>query len=78
MTAGRVFGVMVAAIATLSVAACSATPTPSPPVTIPPAYTPVVVSQLGAPTFPFKGSDGKFHIAYDLQLTNAANVAATI
>ncbi|GAB10237.1 hypothetical protein GOARA_054_00130 [Gordonia araii NBRC 100433] len=36
------------------------------------------MSQLGAPTFPFKGSDGKYHIAYDLQLTNAATVPATI
>ena len=43
-----------------------------------PAYTPVVVAQLGAPTFPFKGSDGKFHIAYDLGLTNAASIPATI
>ena len=32
----------------------------------------------GAPTFRSKGSDGKFHIAYDLGLTNAASIPATI
>ncbi len=45
---------------------------------IPPAYTPVVVHQAGGPTYPVKGTDGKYHIAYDLQLTNASSVPATI
>lgn len=63
-------------------AACTATPggattsassaQPAPRPTVPAAYTPVLVQQLGAPTMPFKGSDGKYHILYDLQLTNAA------
>jgi len=72
----RRIGIAVAAAA-LFVGACSTVAPPEPP-TLPPAYTPVVVSQLGAPTFPFKGSDGRFHLAYDLQLTNAAAVPATV
>lgn len=55
-------------------ASAAATPAAS----IPPAYTPVVVTQLGVPTFPVKGTDGKYHVAYDLQLTNASRVPATI
>lgn len=51
---------------------------PEPRVSVPPAYTPVTVQQLGAPTLPFKGSDGKYHVVYDLQLTNAATVPADI
>lgn len=49
-----------------------------PQVTVPDAYTPVLVSVLGQPTFPFLGSDGRYHVAYDLQLTNATNVPATL
>lgn len=57
------------ALVTLT-AACTATPgassttasaaTPGPRVSIPAAYTPVTVQQLGSPTLPFKGSDGKY------------------
>lgn len=48
-------------------------------VTIPDAYTPVVVRVLEPPTFPFKGTDGRYHIVYDLELQNAsATVPATI
>lgn len=76
----RVLGAVVGIGAVVTVAACSSASAPlqAPSFSIPPAYTPVVVSQLGAPTFPFKGSDGTFHIAYDLQLTNAATVPANI
>jgi len=33
---------------------------------------------LSAPTFPFLGTDGKYHVAYDLELTNASRVPSTI
>lgn len=45
---------------------------------VPDAYTPVVVRPLSASTFPFLGSDGKYHIAYDLELTNGGPVPATV
>ena len=45
---------------------------------VPDAYTPVVMASLSAPTFPFLGTDGKYHVAYDLELTNASRVPATI
>jgi hypothetical protein len=45
---------------------------------VPDAYTPVVVGSLSAPTFPFLGTDGKYHVAYDLELTNASRVPTTI
>jgi hypothetical protein len=45
---------------------------------VPDAYTSVVVRSLSAPTFPFLGTDGKYHVAYDLELTNASRVPATI
>lgn len=80
--------IALAAAAVLVVAtACSSTTTSSPPsadsvagaqAAIPPAYTPVVINHLGLATFPFKGTDGKFHIAYDLQLTNASGVPSRI
>jgi hypothetical protein len=72
----RVSVVIVAALFALGCS--SSTSTTGTRIEVPPAYTPVVVAQLGAPTFPFKGSDGKFHIAYDLGLTNAASIPATI
>jgi hypothetical protein len=42
------------------------------------AYTPVVVRPLSASTFPFLGSDGKYHVVYDLELTNGGPVPATV
>ena len=45
---------------------------------VPDAFTSVVVRSLSAPTFPFLGTDGKYHVAYDLELTNASRVPATI
>lgn len=45
---------------------------------VPDAFTSVVVQSLSAPTFPFLGTDGKYHVAYDLELTNASRVPATI
>ena len=45
---------------------------------VPDAFTAVAVRPLSDPTFPFKGSDGKFHVVYDLELTNATQLPATI
>src|ERR1700712_1625126 len=45
---------------------------------VPDAFTAVTVRPLSAPTFPFKGTDGKYHVAYDLELTNASALPATI
>src|SRR5262249_39416072 len=42
------------------------------------AYTPVVASVLGPPTFPFLGTDMKYHIVYDLQFLNASTVPAKL
>ncbi|MGB3696356.1 MAG: M23 family metallopeptidase [Gordonia sp. (in: high G+C Gram-positive bacteria)] len=41
-------------------------------------YTAVTVQPLGSPTFPFVGTDGKAHVAYALQLTNAGLAPATL
>jgi hypothetical protein len=69
--------VAVVAAMALVIAGCSQNLHPD-TVTVPDAYTSVVIRSLSAPTFPFLGSDGKFHIAYDLELTNASGVPATI
>jgi len=45
---------------------------------VPDAFTAVAVRPLSDPTFPFKGSDGKYHVAYDLELTNASALPATV
>jgi hypothetical protein len=42
------------------------------------AYTPVIVRVLGPPTFPFLGSDNKYHVAYDLELQNASPLEVTL
>jgi hypothetical protein len=42
------------------------------------AYTAVVIRSVSAPTFPFQRSDGRYHVAYDLTLTNASRVPATV
>jgi hypothetical protein len=79
----------VLAVAALAVGGCTSSPPPAaagtaPPddalsgVTVPDAFTAVVVRSVSEPTFPFLGTDGKYHVAYDLELTNAARVPATI
>ncbi|MEZ5170680.1 MAG: M23 family metallopeptidase [Acidimicrobiia bacterium] len=46
---------------------------------VPDAYTAVVADVLGAPTYPFLGTDGDYHVAYDLGLQNTSvGVDATI
>ena len=47
-------------------------------VTVPDAFTAVTVRPLSESTFPFLGSDGKYHVVYDLELTNAAPIPATV
>jgi hypothetical protein len=46
--------------------------------TVPDSFSPVVVTPISDPTFPWKGSDGRYHVAYDLQLTNASRLPATL
>ena len=47
-------------------------------VEVPPAYTPLVLAPVEASTFPFPGTDGKYHVAYDLQLTNASPLPGSL
>src|SRR6202012_4402256 len=47
-------------------------------VTVPGAFTPLTVQPISQPTFPFPGTDGKFHLAFNVQITNATAVAATL
>lgn len=47
-------------------------------VTVPDAWTPVVVTPIASGTFPWAGTDGKYHLDYDLQLTNASRLDATL
>ena len=46
--------------------------------TVPGNFTALTLTPLGSPTFPFRGTDGAYHIAYDLQLTNASLAPATL
>src|SRR3954464_12544682 len=50
----------------------------APEVTVPGNFTALTLTPLSSPTFPFRGSDGPAHIAYDLQLTNASRAPATL
>jgi hypothetical protein len=45
---------------------------------IPDAWSPITVVPIGDPTFPVLGTDGKYHVAYDLELTNASRLPATL
>jgi hypothetical protein len=47
-------------------------------ITVKDAFTSVLVQVANPPTFPFAGSDGKFHVAYNVVLQNASRVSATI
>ena len=46
--------------------------------TVPDAFTPVLVDFLGGPTAVVKGTDGRFHVVYELVLSNARPVTASI
>jgi hypothetical protein len=41
-------------------------------------FTPVVASTIGGETAPVRGTDGRYHVVYELQLTNAKAIPATI
>jgi len=47
-------------------------------VTVPDSFSPVVVTPISDPTFPWLGSDQRHHVSYDLQLTNASRLTATL
>ncbi|OSC37651.1 peptidase [Mycobacterium decipiens] len=47
-------------------------------VTVPDAFTPLTVAPISQATFPFPGTDGKYHLAFDMQLTNATSVPASL
>ncbi|MGA7053052.1 MAG: M23 family metallopeptidase [Mycobacterium sp.] len=47
-------------------------------VSVPDAFTPLTVQPISRPTFPFPGSDNKNHLAFDVQITNATAVVATL
>jgi hypothetical protein len=47
-------------------------------VTTPDSFSPVLVTPISDPAFPWKGSDGRYRVSYDLQLTNASRLPATL
>ncbi len=47
-------------------------------VTVPDSFSPVVVTPVSNSTFPWLGTDQKYHVCYDLQLTNASRLPATL
>ena len=53
-------------------------PTPAPTPSVPDAFTPVIAATVGDETAPVLGSDGQWHVVYELLLTNANAVPATI
>lgn len=44
----------------------------------PDAFTALVLTPVNEGTFPFLGTDGKYHVAYDLQLTNASTTPGSL
>jgi hypothetical protein len=47
-------------------------------VRVPDRFTAVGVQPIGDPTFPWLGSDGKYHIDYDVMVTNLTPIPATL
>jgi hypothetical protein len=47
-------------------------------VSSPDAFTALTLTPVNSGTFPFLGTDGKYHVAYDLQLTNASKVPGSL
>jgi biotin carboxyl carrier protein len=47
-------------------------------VSVPDAFTPLTIQPISRSAFPFPGSDGKAHLAFDVQITNATAVPATL
>lgn len=48
------------------------------PTVQPQQFTPVIAETLGVETAPVKGTDGRFHVVYELRITNAKPVPATL
>src|SRR5215475_641938 len=75
-------GLREAMVATAALVAAGCEPVPGrdgrPAIQVSDAFTAVVAHPISAPTFPFLGTDGKYHISYDLQLTNGSRLLATI
>ncbi len=46
--------------------------------TVPDSFSPVVVTPVSSSTFPWLGTDQKYHVCYDLQFTNASRLPATL
>ena len=65
---------------TTGAAVAGDSPFDAPPagITVKDAYTPVLVQVNNPPTVPVAGTDGRFHVAYNLLLQNASQVAASI
>jgi hypothetical protein len=56
-----------------------ATPTSSPSqIAVKDAYTAVLVTVLSPPTAPVAGTDGRYHVGYNLMLQNASRISATL
>jgi hypothetical protein len=55
-----------------------AAPSAARTLTVPTAFTPVVAGFIGDETAPVEGTDGRWHVVYELWLTNARPVPATI
>src|SRR3954452_13832516 len=47
-------------------------------ISVPDAFTSLVLTPVGRSTFPFRGSDGKYHVAYDLAILNTSAFPATL
>jgi murein DD-endopeptidase MepM/ murein hydrolase activator NlpD len=47
-------------------------------VTVPDHFTALTLVPVGTGTFPFLGTDERYHVSYDLQVTNASRVPATL
>ncbi|PTM87951.1 M23 family metallopeptidase [Dietzia psychralcaliphila] len=72
------------AAGTTSTSPTAGTATAPPPagsvagVTVPDAFTALTLIPIGNSPLPFRGTDGRYHVAYDLQLTNATGVPASL
>jgi hypothetical protein len=74
MTSSSIARALVAALLALGLASASAGAQNRQP----DAFTPLVIGPLANDTAPFQGDDGQFHVVYELWVTNAKSVPATI
>jgi hypothetical protein len=75
----RVAAVVVAALFLAGCAATVTSPPPRPSATQdPPTFLPLVITQVPQDPSPVKGTDGRFHVVYELQVLNAGPRAATL